>query len=153
MDARFSGEEVFNHQVNPLPSWASTPREKAMLGQDWGGDPGGRWAWVGGCWAKPMLGSSCPFSEGASERFPGMPLLCNLGQVPPLSGSTSSSERRPVKYTARPAALGLAGVGGPGKGMREASPSSQLSEGPGILEGPGLEGHGVASGHSGSKSG
>ena len=59
-----SGEEVFNHQVNPLPSWASTPREKAMLGQDWGGDPGGRWAWVGGCWAKPMLGSSCPFSEG-----------------------------------------------------------------------------------------
>lgn len=43
--------------------------------------------------------------------------------------------------------------GGPGKGMREASPSSQLSEGPGVLEGPGLEGHGVASGHSGSKSG
>lgn len=40
------------------------------------------------------------------------------------------------KYMAYPAALGLAGVEGSGKGTREASPSTQLSERPGILEGP-----------------
>lgn len=57
---------------DPLLSWGPTPREKTMLG--YGGDKGGNlsnhgstWAWVGASQAKPIFGSSCPFSEGTLE--------------------------------------------------------------------------------------
>ena len=114
----------------------------------------GAGGWVGARWTKPILGSSCPFSEGTLEVPWEAPSSVTLGQVP-SSLWTFFFYKDTLQGHGLSCCSQMLGVEGSGKDTKEAIPSTQLSDKPGVLGTPGLglKGRRVASGHSRSKSG